>query len=299
MADKRALLAHAAGKRGLAPVAAGTVPLMCLTDVLTTPDRRYQAQDHDFAEISRDQVICGLHVHVGVEDRDLAAAALHRLSLWAPILLALSANSPYWLGADTGYASWRTVLWQRWPTAGPAPRVASAAEYDDFVAGLIRSGVITDAGMIYHDVRLSSHVPTIELRVCDAVPDLDTAVLIAAVFRALVRHSLREIRAGHAAPDIPYTCLRSATWRAARSALAGDLLDPQSLQPVRAPELVCRLIGDLEDDLRHYDDWERVQEGIKATLDRGSWAAIQRRTGRRQGLAAVVDLLTTRTSTST
>ena len=106
-----------------------------------------------------EQLICGMQVHVGVADRDLAVEITQRVSRDLPLLLALSASSPFWHGRDTGYASIRTIIWQRWPTAGTTGPLASAAEYDDLVADLIASGVIADAKMAYFDVRPSSHVP--------------------------------------------------------------------------------------------------------------------------------------------
>ncbi|WP_436771923.1 carboxylate-amine ligase [Yinghuangia sp. YIM S09857] len=295
LARKRALLAGAALGLGLKPAAAGTMPLMRLEDAVATPERRYLDNVQNFAQIALEQVICGMHVHVGIDDRDVAAPAMAWISPWVPVLLAFSANSPYWLGNDTGYASWRTMLWQRWPTAGPAPYCASAAEYDDLVARLIRSEVVGDAGMIYHDLRLSAHVPTIELRVCDAVPDLDTTVLIAALFRALVAHACAAVRAGRPAPRFPNSFLRAMTWRAARTGLSGDLVDPMSSSPLPAAVVVRRLLRTVEAELRYHGDHEWVRGTAADVLARGDWAHSQRRTGRKHGLTAAVDLLTTRT----
>src|SRR5271157_5588672 len=104
---------------------------------------------------------CGTQVHVDVMDRDLAVAVAHRVAPWLPALLALSASSPFWLGTDTGYASYRTLIWRRWPTTGAPAKFTSAADYDQTVADLVRSEVITDPGMIYFDVRPSAHLPTV------------------------------------------------------------------------------------------------------------------------------------------
>lgn len=296
LARKRALLATAADDHGLKVAAAGTMPLMRLTDAVPTPERRYLANVHNFARLAHEQIICGMHVHVGIDDRDVAAPAMAWISPWVPVLLALTANSPYWLGEDTGYASWRTMLWQRWPTAGPAPRCESAAEYDAIVAGLIRSEVVSDAGMIYHDLRLSAHVPTIELRICDAVPDLDTTLMVAALFRALVRYAGNGVRAGRPVPRFPNSFLRAATWRSARSGLAGDLIDPTSGSPFPAAVVIRRLLRTVEPELRFYGDFERVRRTAGKVLARGDWAQLQRHTGHSRGLAAVVDQLTTETS---
>ena len=133
-----------------------------------------------------EQLICGLQIHVGVSDRDLAVEIMQRIARDLPVLLALSASSPYWNEQDTGYASIRSIIWQRWPTAGSTGPLSSAAAYDEMLADLINSGVIADAKMAYFDVRPSAHAPTLELRVCDACPIVDDAVLIAGLFRAAV-----------------------------------------------------------------------------------------------------------------
>ncbi|NUU23345.1 MAG: glutamate--cysteine ligase [Streptomycetaceae bacterium] len=292
----RTRLVAAAGSCGVDVLASGTAPLTALADAIPTPEVRYAGQEHTYARLAAEALFSGLHVHVAAEDRDVAAASLAWISPWVPVLSALCASSPYWLGEDTGYASWRTMLWQRWPTAGPAPRCRSAAEYDALVAGLLRSGVIQDKRMVYHDLRLSAHLPTIELRVCDAVPDLDRAVVVAAVFRALVRRAGAAVRAGRVAPHVGETLLRAATWRAARSGLEGDLVNPRTGVPEAANAVIRELLGTVEPELRWYGDWERVSEGMDALVRHGSWARRQRMLGRREGLSAVVDLLARETA---
>ena len=145
----------------------------------------------DYQLLAREQLICGTQVHVGVDDRDEAVAVAHRVAPYLPTLLALSASSPFWAdGSDTGYSSGRTLVWQRWPTTGLAAPVSSAAEYDKLVSDLVASGVIADAGMVYFDVRPAVAAPTLELRICDSCPSVDTIVLIAGLFRALVEREV-------------------------------------------------------------------------------------------------------------
>jgi carboxylate-amine ligase len=174
----RRRLDAAASTHGLAVVAAGTVPLARTQDTRPTAGRRYRHMVDEYRMVADEQLICGTHVHVDVPDRDLAVRLMCEVSPWLHVLLALSASSPFWLGADTGYASWRTMVWQRWPTAGPPGCFADAAEYDAAVRSLIDSGVISDAGMIYHDIRPSAHQQTLELRICDACPRPETVVLV-------------------------------------------------------------------------------------------------------------------------
>ena len=190
--------------------------------------------------------ICGTHVHVGIADRDEAVAVGNRMSPHLPTLLALSTSSPFWSdGSDTGYSSVRTLVWQRWPTTGLAAPVHSATEYDQLVADLVASGVITDAGMVYFDVRPSNSAPTLELRVCDSCPSVETIVLIAGLFRALVVREAEEARAGTAPMVISPTLGRAALWRAARSGLEGDLVDVNGPSSRPAGEVISELVRSL------------------------------------------------------
>ena len=138
-------------------VAAGAVPLSVPAEMQVTQTARYRQMLADYQLLAREQLICGTQVHVGVDDRDESVVVANRVAPYLPTLLALSASSPFWSdGSDTGYSSGRTLVWQRWPTTGLAAPVASAAEYDQLVADLVASGVITDAGMVYFDVRPAS-----------------------------------------------------------------------------------------------------------------------------------------------
>jgi carboxylate-amine ligase len=291
----RGELAGAAHGLGLGVVAAGSVPLNNPSDDDVTPDARFAHMQREYQVLVREQHICGVQFHVDVPDRDMAVAVMQRAAPWLPVFLALSVSSPYWRGNDTGYASSRTLVWQRWPTAGPPTPVADAAEYDRLIADLIASGTISDPGMVYFDVRPSAHIPTIELRVCDACPSVDTVVLLGGLFRALVVRARAEQEAGHPMPGIRHELLRAATWRAARSGLESDLVDldhPFGPRLVPASTMVTNLIRLLRDPLTDAGDWEQVTQLAQAVLSRGSAAAGQRRAfGRRGEYRDVVDTL--------
>ncbi len=176
----RAILVDAAAKLGIGVVAAGAVPLSVPAEMQVTQTPRYRQMLADYQLLAREQLICGTQVHVGIDNRDEAVAVANRVAPYVPTLLALSASSPFWAdGSDTGYSSGRTLVWQRWPTTGLAAPVSSAAEFDRLVADLVSSGAITDRGMVYFDVRPAVSTPTLELRVCDSCPSIDTIVLIA------------------------------------------------------------------------------------------------------------------------
>ena len=214
----RRVLVDAAAGLGMGVVAAGAMPLSVPAEMQVTQTARYRQMLADYQLLAREQLICGTQVHVGVADRDEAVIVANRVARYLPTLLALSASSPFWSdGSDTGYSSVRTLVWQRWPTTGPAAPVGSAAEYDRLVADLVASGVITDVGMVYFDIRPGSSAPTLELRVCDSCPSVDSIVLIAGLFRALVERESEALRLGTPATLISPTLGRAALWRAARS----------------------------------------------------------------------------------
>ena len=284
-------LVAAADSVGVGVVAAGTAPLADPDELRVTNTPRFAAMAEQYQLLGQEQLICGAQVHVGIPDRDVAVAVAQRVAPALPALLALSASSPFWFGRDSGYASLRTLVWSRWPTAGTSGPLASAAEYDALVADLIESGAITDAKMVYFDVRPSAHVPTVERRICDAGPAVDDVILIAGLFRALVRREHAAVLAGADSAVVPPPLYRAAVWRAARYGLSEMLVDLAGAgRPVPAADLVRGMVDDLRPELSEDGDWEQVSELAEATLARGTAADRQRRTYQRRGrLTDVVD----------
>src|SRR3954462_12201461 len=142
-------LVAVAGREGRGVAAVGTAPRSTFADFELTTTGRYGRMHEQYRLLVDEQLICGTQVHVGVSDRDVAVEIAQRVARELPVLLALSASSPFWNGQDTGYASIRTIIWQRWPTAGATGPLGSAKEYDDLLADLTGSGVIADAKMAY------------------------------------------------------------------------------------------------------------------------------------------------------
>jgi glutamate---cysteine ligase / carboxylate-amine ligase len=294
----RRILVDAAATLGMGVVAAGAVPLSVPAEMQVTQTARYRQMLSDYQLLAREQLICGTQVHVGVDDRDEAVAVAHRVTPYLPALLALSASSPFWAdGSDTGYSSARTLVWQRWPTTGPPPPVSSAVEYDRLVDDLVASGVITDAGMVYFDVRPALAAPTLELRVCDSCPSLDTIVLIAGLFRALVEREVEALRAGVPAVEVASPLARAALWRAARSGLEGELVDICGPSSRPAAEVITDLVRSLRPQLEAVGDWPMVVDLTRQVLIAGTSAARQRRALRCRGrLTDVVDQLLVETA---
>ena len=266
-----------AAKEGLGIAAVGTAPRSEFRDFELTATGRYGRMQEQYRLLVDEQLICGTQIHVGVEDREVAVEITQRIASRLPVLLALSASSPYWNGLDTGYASIRTIIWQRWPTAGATGPLTDSAAYDELLQDLIASGVIADAKMAYFDVRPSSHAPTLELRICDACPLVDDAVLIAGLFRAMVRDAEKAIERGDPRDIRPLPLHRAAIWQAARGGLSGKLLDDSAHpRPSTAPDVVRRLVTDLRETLEELGDWDEVSELAETALARGNSADRQR-----------------------
>src|SRR6478735_6995494 len=280
----RRILVDAAARLGMGVVAAGAVPLSVPEEMEVTETARYRQMLADYQLLAREQLICGTQVHVGIDDRDESVAVANRVAPFVPTLLALSASSPFWSdGSDTGYSSGRTLVWQRWPTTGLAAPVSSAAEFDQLVADLVSSGAIADKGMVYFDVRPAVEAPTLELRVCDSCPSVDTIVLIAGLFRALVDREVAGLRTGEPALAISAPLGRAALWRAARSGLEGELVDVTVPRGRPAVDVVTELVRLLRPQLEAAGDWDVVGELTHEVLMAGTSAARQRRALRRRG----------------
>jgi carboxylate-amine ligase len=296
LVELRTELTSAAEALGIGVAAAGTMPLS--VPLIITENARFRRMLAEYQVLVREQLICGMQVHVGIGNPDAAAALIERVSPWLPPLLALSASSPFSHdGQDSGYASSRSLIWWRWPTTGSAGAFSSAAEYDAEVENLIASGVISDRGMIYFDVRPSSHVPTVELRICDACPFVDTVVLIAALFRAVVARELAGYHRGIRSKSGTPLLQRAAMWRAARSGLEGELVDLSGPRPVPAGVLVRAMLGELRPELESQGSWDAASELTDDALARGCGAARQREALRRRNrIVDVVDLVIAETS---
>jgi carboxylate-amine ligase len=293
----RKMLTSMAQTRGLGVVGAGSVPLVDGSALGITESPRYQRMRDEYQLLAFEQQICGTQVHVDVPDRDAAVAVMQHSAPWLPALLALSASSPFWHSEDTGYASSRTLAWHRWPTAGPPAPLQDAADYDALIEDLLRSGTMSDPGMVYFDMRPSAHQKTVELRICDASPTVDGVVLIAGLARALVVHGVRAHTEGRPQPRYRPELLRAASWRAARSGLEGDLVDVTGRELVPPSRAIRMLLDHLRDDLEDAGDWDEVSDLALDALARGSSAARQRqRANRGGGFESVVDMLVAETS---
>lgn len=283
----RVRLAEAAGAAGARLAALATSPIDAESSF--TDKARYRRMEREYAVTAREQLTCGCHVHIEIADRREGVIALDRIRGWLPVLLAISANSPFWQGADSGYASYRSQVWNRWPTAGPTAPFGSPEEYDAVVAGLIATGAVLDEHMVYFDARLSSRYPTLEVRVADVCLDAGDALLVATLARALVETAVREGAAGVGTGEPRVERLRAASWRAGRSGLSGALVSPVSHRPAAAWDVVAELVGHVRPVLQEQGDAESVAHLLAALRERGTGAAVQRGWADHGTPAALVD----------
>ncbi|MDI5965378.1 carboxylate-amine ligase [Streptantibioticus silvisoli] len=285
----RGALRIAAAETGCRIAACGAAPFLGPVPVTDKP--RYRTMLDDAARLVDEQMINGMHVHVAVPDRRGAIAALNRVRPWLPVLVATAANSPYWDGAGTGFASWRTVVFGRWPVSGPPPAFDGPQDYDRRTAELLRTGVIRDRAQIYWQARPSERYPTLEIRALDVQLLPEDAVTLAGIVRALVTTALNEAESGGTAPPAPAELLTAANWRAARHGLNGDLVDPVAggLRP--AAEVVASLMEHIEPALKRTDDLDRVSDGVDRFLRDGTGEQRQRRAVEAGGTEALLDLL--------
>ncbi len=291
LVDLRRKFVSAAATEGSLVLASGTYPgAMGQEGRRITSGNRYEAMAEANAILAREHLICGCHIHVSVPNPERAIFVMNRIRGWLPPLLALSANSPFWEGEDTGFASYRTEVWSRWPTSGPPGHFESHEEYQRLLTQLVDAGVILDKKMAYWDVRPSEAFPTLEIRVSDVMPAVDDVIAVAGLARALV--ALCDGR-----PDLPdrfrAELLRAANWQSARAGLSGSVLWPADGSTSTAPQAVATLLQHVAPLLAHWDELHDIQALIESILHRGNGADRQRAAfDRNHRLSDVIDSAT-------
>jgi carboxylate-amine ligase len=270
----RTLADKAARKNGARVAALATSPLASTSH--TTPDPRYARMLERFGLTAQEQLTCGFHVHTYIASPEEGVAVLDRIRDKLAVLTALSANSPFWNGLPTGFESYRTQAWNRWPTAGPAGIYGTYPAYRRVVTRLLDSGVMLDEGMLYFDARLSRNHPTVEVRVADVCLRAEDAAIIALLVRALVECGSREWKDGVDPAPVPTVLLRMASWQASSSGLSGELLDFGTFRPARAADVVRSLVDYLTPVLDEQGELAIVRQGVENIIARGTGAAEQR-----------------------
>jgi carboxylate-amine ligase len=224
-----------------------------------------------------------------VESPEEGVAVMDRIRDKLAVLIALSANSPYWNGAETGFESYRTQAWNRWPGSGPTMIFGSLPVYRRLVTRLVESNVLMDEGMIYFDARLARLHPTVEVRVADVCLRAEDAALIAVLVRALVESASREWNDGVEPTPVPTLLLRMAAWQASNCGLRGQLLDFGTFTPAPAADVVRALVDFVAPVLEEQGELDLARAGVERILAEGTGSQLQREPFRAGGLAAVVE----------
>jgi carboxylate-amine ligase len=283
-------LTAAARTEGLAVVALGSHPFSAWQDQhVNVGNPHYAVMEERYESLAREQIICGCHVHLGFGNRDLEILVLDRIRPWLPVLLALSANSPFWQGTDTGYASYRTQIFTRWPTAGMPPDLGSRGQYEAVVAELISAGAIADSTHLYWFARPSARFPTLEFRICDVCLGVDDALAIAGLVRGLAWVCAADAVVGSPKAGTSPSLLDAAVWRAARFGLSDQLIHPVTARPEPAAVVVEALLDVARPGLEAHDDWAEITDLLARIMSGGTGADRQRTAFRAGGATRVVE----------
>jgi glutamate---cysteine ligase / carboxylate-amine ligase len=269
--DLRRMLWDLAKNKGLRIAAAGTHPFSDWRDQLITPHARYDSLVEEMQLIARANLIFGLHVHIGIEDRDLQIQIMNEFRYFLPHLLALSTNSPFWLGTDTGLKSFRTKVFDRYPRTNIPDSYADYSEFDNFVKLLVQTKCIDNGRKIWWDIRPHATFPTLEVRVCDIPMRADETICLAALMQAIAA-KLYKLRA----KNLGFRQYRRALimenkWRASRYGIRGKLVDFGRAEEVDETQLLYELlefIDDVVDDLGS----RKQCEYLKTIIERGTGA---------------------------
>lgn len=299
LAILRKTVAEVAGRHGLAPIAASTHPFAEWRGVGATDRERYRALERDLQGVGRRLVICGLHVHVGIEDEELRVDLMNQAGYFLPHLLALSTSSPFWRGEDTGLASYRIAIFNELPRTGLPDHFESWGEYRRQVDRLVKAGLIDDASKMWWDIRPSARFPTLEMRVTDMCTSLDHAISIAALYRSLISMLWRLKTSNQRWRIYPHMLVKENRWRAQRYGIDEGLVDFGKGAVVPVASLVDELIELVRPDAERLGCVAEV-EGARTILRAGTSAHRQRRAfkaamesgkTKQQALEAVVDEL--------
>ena len=248
LVELRSTVAEVAGRFNLAPIAASTHPFADWHVQRRTEKERYSDLERDLQSVARRLLICGMHVHVCIEDEDMRIDLMNQIGYFLPHLLALSTSSPFWQGENTGLMSYRLTVFDALPRTGLPDRFESFGQFERFVSRLVSAGLIEDASKIWWDVRPSAKFPTLEMRSTDICTRLDDALTVAAMYLCFLRLLYRLRRRNQRWRIYPRTFVLENRWRAQRYGPTSTLVDFGIGEQVPYPELLDEIIELLRDD---------------------------------------------------
>ena len=299
LAHLRATVAQVSGEHGLAPIAASTHPFARWQEQQRVEKERYDTLARDLQAVARRLLICGMHIHIGVDDDDLRIDLMNQMSYFLPHLLALTTSSPFWAGEDTGLKSYRLTVFDALPRTGLPDRYESFGEYQRVVGQLVQGGLMEDATKLWWDLRPSAKFPTLEMRIGDVCTRLDDAAAVAALTQCIIS-MLYRLRSNNQRWRVyPRILVHENRWRAQRYGVGGELVDFGKGVLVPYADLLDELIELVREDAERLNCLAEV-EHAREIAARGTSADRQRRAfedarsagaDQREALEAVVDFL--------
>ena len=285
----RSELAMLAAHDGLRIASAGTHPFSHWMDQLITADERYAVIVKDLQQIARANLIFGLHVHVGIPDREEGIDIMNQARYFLPHLHALSVNSPFWLGQNTGLKGYRQMIFERFPRTGIPDAFESLSEYEDYLKLLVATGCIDNAKKIWWDIRLHPFFDTIEFRICDAQSRVDDTIALAAIMQAIVL-KLHKLRSNNVTFRMyPRRLIDENRWRATRYGLDGKMIDFGRNCEIDERELLHEMLEFIAPELEELGS-RRELAHIERIMREGTGADRQLAVWERTGdIKAVVD----------
>jgi len=299
LAELRRAVAEVADRHGLAPIAASTHPFARWEKQDFVAKDRYRAIARDLQAVARRLVICGMHVHVGIDDDELRIDLMNQMAYFLPHILTLSTSSPFWGGEETGLKSYRLTVWDPLPRTGLPDLYQSYGEYQRMIAQLVNAGVIEDATKLWWDLRPSARFPTLEMRISDVCTRLDDAITVAALTQCIFSMLYRLRGMNQRWRIYPRILVNENRWRAQRYGVEGELVDFGRGALVPYAELLDELLALVREDAERLDCVAEV-EHAREIVAHGTSADRQLRAfhaARAAGaeapeaLRAVVDLL--------
>ena len=284
-----------AKRQGLEIASAGTHPFAHWADQKITEGDRYKVIIEDMQQIARANLIFGLHVHVGIPDREVALQIMNMSRYFLPHIFAISTNSPFWIGSNTGFKSYRIKLFERFPRTGIPDSFDSLSEYEDYLKLLVKTNCIDNAKKIWWDMRLHPFFDTLEFRICDAQMRVDETIALAALCQALVAKLHKLLTQNLTFRTYRTRLINENRWRASRYGLDGKLIDFGKSTEVPTRELVEELlvfVDDVVDDLGSREEVNYIREMMRQGTGADRQVEVYNRT---KDLKAVVDYIITET----
>jgi carboxylate-amine ligase len=292
----RSIISDIAKKQGCLIGAAGAHPFSRWQDAMITEHPRYHEIVNEMQDAARSNLIFGLHVHVGIDSRQTGVEIMNTIRYLLPHIFALSTNSPFWLGRNTGYKSYRTKVFDKFPRTGIPENFSSASEFDEYVALLVKTNCIDNGKKIWWDLRIHPVFSTVEFRICDVPMRVDETIALAAIMQAVVAKQYKLMQQNLSFRTYKRALINENKWRAARYGVHGQLIDFGKEAEIPYTQLLDELIDFVDDVVDELNCREEVNY-LREIVSMGTGADRQLKVYEETGdLKKVVDHIVTETS---